>query len=73
MALSELEAAWRAWLALNEHDRQQFLNRFREAHRQERQERLLANGGRAEPVSAEPFNGLVVAALDFGFRSDEAA
>ena len=33
MALSELEATWRAWQRLNAHDRQQFLNKLEEARR----------------------------------------
>jgi len=64
MALSDLEATWRAWQRLNERDRQQFLNRFREAYAEERQERLLANR-RAEPVAASPLDGVVIADLDF--------
>lgn len=69
--LSELETAWRAWQGLNERDRLQFLNRFREAHRQEREERLFANGRVARlPVNETPYSGLDVAALDFGARPD---
>lgn len=64
MAFSRLERVWRGWLRLNEHDRAAFLNRFRAACWQERQERLLANRG-AEPVSAEPLARVSVGALDF--------
>ena len=58
------------------------LNRFREAHRQEREERLFANRRVARvPVSAEPLARVSVEgldfrwpdALDFGARPDEAA
>ena len=69
MVLSELERVWRAWQALNFHDKAQFLNRFREAYRQEREERLAANRREAgEPVTLSDFDRMTLAALDFDAR-----
>ena len=69
MALSDLERVWRAWQALNMHDRARFLHLFREAYRQEREERLAANRRAAgEPVTASAFDRMTLAALDFDAR-----
>jgi acyl-CoA reductase-like NAD-dependent aldehyde dehydrogenase len=69
MALSELERVWRAWLALNMADRARFLHLFREAYRQEREERLAANRrATGEPVTASDFDRMTLAALDFEAR-----
>ena len=55
--MSRLEEVWRGWQALNMHDRARFLHLFREAYRQEREERLVANRRAAgEPVTASDFD-----------------
>jgi acyl-CoA reductase-like NAD-dependent aldehyde dehydrogenase len=65
MVLSELERVWRAWQALNFHDKAQFLNRFREQYRQEREATLAANRVANEPVTTSDFDRMTLAALDF--------
>ena len=67
--MSKLEEVWWGWLALNMHDRARFLHLFREAYRQEREERLAANRRAAgEPVTASDFDRMTLAALDFDDR-----
>jgi hypothetical protein len=67
--MSRLEEVWRGWQALNMHDRARFLHLFREAYRQERGERLVANRRAAgEPVTTSPYDRMTLAALDFDAR-----
>ena len=63
--MSRLEEVWRGWQALNMHDRARFLHLFREAYRQEREERMVANRRPAgEPVTISDFDRMTLAALD---------
>ena len=67
--MSRLEEVWRGWQALNMHDRARFLHLFREAYRQEREERLAANRRPAdEPATTSDFDRMTLAALDFDAR-----
>ena len=69
MPLSPLEIAWRAWLGLGGLDRHAFLQRFRQFHLEEREERLAANRRvTREPAPVSPFATVVVQRLDFDAR-----